>query len=160
MEKCFTCGKKTMRTTREDRPYEALPGTVLHQVMVHRCSSCGEDAVEIPALEGLTRALVQVVVEQPGRLQPAEIRFLRKALGWSGEDFAKRFGVAVESVSRWENGKREMPGTTERLLRVLAARLPAMADYADELENVATDEPRPKGYSAKCKGKSWTAKVA
>jgi DNA-binding transcriptional regulator YiaG len=35
----------------------------------------------------------------------AEIKALREAAGLSQQDLAERLGVAVETVSRWENGR-------------------------------------------------------
>jgi putative zinc finger/helix-turn-helix YgiT family protein len=83
---------------------------------------CGETYTSIPAIEGLHRQIAAAVIRKKGRLAPAEIRFLRKWLGWSGVDFAKRTGTKPETVSRWENGRTLMGPQADRLLRVLVAK--------------------------------------
>lgn len=45
-------------------------------------------------------AVVQHIARSPERLGPAEIRFLRKYVGYSGKDFARFVGVTPETVSR------------------------------------------------------------
>lgn len=98
-------------------------------VEVWECDECGESEVVIPAIDELDNLLVHIVAEKDGRLTGAEVRFLRKHLGWSGADFARHFGVAPETVSRWENGKSRMGATAESLLRVCATRLDPIEDY-------------------------------
>ena len=38
------------------------------------------------------------------------IRLLRKVLGETQEQFAKRFGVKQHAISQWEKGKRRIKG--------------------------------------------------
>jgi hypothetical protein len=40
------------------------------------------------------------VIAKRSRLTAAEVKFLRKYLGWSGADFARHMGVAPESTGR------------------------------------------------------------
>ena len=61
---------------------------------------CGEHEVAIPRIEDLHRTIAQAVIAKRERLTPAEIRFLRKFLGWSGADFAAHVGTTPETVSR------------------------------------------------------------
>jgi len=77
----------------------------------------------------LNEVLAKAIEQKTQRLEPGEIRFLRKHLGWSGKDFAKRLGVTPESVSRWENGARQMRPTAEKLLRLSAIELSPVDEY-------------------------------
>jgi putative zinc finger/helix-turn-helix YgiT family protein len=108
-----------MQSSRENHRWDAsgLPNVVLIDVEVRRCPACGERTVVIPRIEALHRALAMTVIARPGRLAPQEIRFLRKWLGWSGQDFARHFGVTPTTVSRWERLEDPSPmgGTAERL---------------------------------------------
>ena len=128
---CVSCGGPLGGPEARTVPYRALPGVFLDGVPVWTCGECGEEEVGIPRLEQLQRLLVHVVARRPGHLQPPEIRFLRKHLGWSGREFASAFGVAPETVSRWEHGERNMGATAERLLRLLATRMEPVATIAD-----------------------------
>ena len=49
--------------------------------------------------------MAHAVVRKTSRLTPTEIRFLRRCVGWSGQDFAEHMGTTAETVSRWENGR-------------------------------------------------------
>jgi putative zinc finger/helix-turn-helix YgiT family protein len=98
-------------------------------VKVTTCERCGETYTSIPAIEELHRQIAAAVIRKKGRLAPAEIRFLRKWLGWSGVDFAKRTGTKPETVSRWENGKASMSPQADRLLRLLIAKEAPVMEY-------------------------------
>src|ERR1017187_943248 len=127
---CPICGSR-MKTKRENYRYEAvgLPGITLQGVEVSRCGKCGEYEVAISRIEDLHRAIAQAVILKKDRLTPAEIRFLRKHLGWTGAEFAAHFGAARETVSRWETGSAPMGPTAERLLRMIVANPPAQTAH-------------------------------
>ena len=143
---CIECGT-AMKTTRENVKYDAvgLRGVTLQHIEVRRCPSCGEVEYVIPDIEGLHRALAAAVVLKSTPLSPAEIRFLRTFLGWSGADFARRMGTTAESVSRWEHGKLAMNPTADRLLRLMVVHEAPVASYAlDSLTQIlpkATTKP-------------------
>jgi DNA-binding transcriptional regulator YiaG len=89
----------------------------------------------------LHRALAAAVIYKKGRLAPQEIKFLRKSLGWSGVDFAKRMGTSAETVSRWEHGRAPMGSTSDRLLRLLVAKETPVTEYqVDVLAQLAADD--------------------
>ena len=125
----MNCGGELVGPDLETVPYRALPGVLLDNVPVWKCASCGEKEVGLPRMNELQDVLAHAVANRPGRLESAEIRFLRKHLGWSGRDFAAAFDVTPETVSRWENGDRNMSTTAERLLRMCATRLEPLKDY-------------------------------
>ncbi len=52
-------------------------------------------------------------------MTPNRLRELRKRLGLTQEAFAKRVGVAPNTVARWERGEIGMKQTTERLIELL-----------------------------------------
>lgn len=144
MTRCVACGGPT-RTRREKR-YRytecGLPNVVIDDaVTVTTCRRCGETYTSIPSIEKLHGEIAAAVIRKKGRLAPAEIRFLRKWLGWSGVDFARRTGTKPETVSRWENGKALMGPQADRLLRLLVARETPVKEYSvDVLAQVAADE--------------------
>jgi len=140
--KCLDCGAEMKRRV-EDVPFDAaLPGIVLAGLAVHRCPDCGYYEVEIPHLEELHRTIAAHLIGQTRRLAGAEVRFLRKWLGWSGQDFARHIGVSPETVSRWENEREPIGGTSDRLLRLIVVVRRPVADYPldhlAEIGDVAT----------------------
>jgi putative zinc finger/helix-turn-helix YgiT family protein len=142
--RCTVCGGQ-MKTRRENYRYDAsgLPYITLKGIEVSRCPKCGETEVAIPAIEQLHRAIAGALIRKRARLAPAEIKFLRKSLGWSGTDFAQRVGTTPETVSRWEHGT-PMGAAAERLLRLMVATESPVADYAvDVLTQVAADDRKP-----------------
>ncbi len=135
---CLDCGK-SMRRHVEDVPFDpALPGVVLVGVSVYRCTHCDYFEVEIPHLEKLHHSIAMHFVRQSRRLQGAEVRFLRKWLGWSGQDFARHMGVSAETVSRWENEREPIGGTSDRLLRLMVLFGRPVSDYSlDRLADIS-----------------------
>ena len=65
-------------------------------------------------MEGLRAAMAVTRVNDPLKLNGREIRFLRKALGYTGKELAEKMQVTAESVSRWENDKELMRPMGER----------------------------------------------
>lgn len=141
--KCLNCAA-SMTVTRENYKYaeSGLSCVTLRGMDVARCATCGESEVAIPAIAELHQAIARVIVLKAERLVPEEIRFLRKHLGFSQPDIAARLGVAVETVSRWENDKERMSVPAEKLLRFLVARKEPIARYERELAKVAVGEAR------------------
>jgi putative zinc finger/helix-turn-helix YgiT family protein len=143
---CPACGT-AMKVQRENYRYDAsgLPNITLKGVEVRRCPECGDIEVAIPAIEGLHRAIAGALIRKRARLAGLEIRFLRKYLGWSGVDFAKRMGTAPETVSRWEHGTAAMGAPADRLLRLMVAREAPVSDYTvDVLAQLADDNRAPR----------------
>jgi transcriptional regulator with XRE-family HTH domain len=94
-------------------------------------------------------------------LDPDEIRFLRKYLGFSGAGFAAAVGASKETISRWENGKAKMNTAAERSLRLMVFVQPQITDYPDvhrlsEIESAGQPLKVRANYSKK---KNWTTVV-
>ena len=128
--KCLICGA-TLEVAKDDYRYAATDGlnVILKGIRKTKCPECGEEGVAIPKINQLNEALAKAIAQKSQRLKPGEIRFLRKYLGWSGKDFANRLGVTPETVSRWENGARQMGPTAEKLLRLSAIELSPVDEY-------------------------------
>ena len=54
-------------------------------------------------------------------LSPEEVRALRKRLGLSQAQFARRFGFTLDTIQQYEQGHRRPSGPASSLLRVVAA---------------------------------------
>jgi putative zinc finger/helix-turn-helix YgiT family protein len=160
MTACTECGG--LVKTRREKHYRyaecGLPNVIVDGIEISECQRCGETYTGIPAIEGLHRAIAAAVIHKKGRLAREEIKFLRKSLGWSGVDFARRMGTAPETVSRWENGRAPMGPTADRLLRLLVAKETPVTEYpVDVLAQLAAgDRPtRPVRLEVKRGPKGW-----
>lgn len=138
--KCAECEAEMVETKRNHHYTPSGLRILLLDVPVFECEACGEYEVVIPKIEQLHQTITEKIVTSSKRLAPSEIRFLRKQLGHSTEDFAKIFPVTRETVSRWENGKAVMNEIAERYLRLLALHGPAQVDYGSA--SGADDEPQ------------------
>lgn len=120
--RCTFC-ESEMVTGREHHPYKeaGLIGIILLDLDVSRCGRCGYYRLGIRDAEGLHRTIAEILIGKTARLAGSEIRFLRRCLGLSETDLARRLGVTIETVSRWEHGSSGMRVSADRLLRVIAA---------------------------------------
>lgn len=145
---CPQCQKAELTAGRENHHYleSGLSNVTLRDIVIRRCPDCGASLASIPRLAELHRAIALQLVRKPERLVPAEIRFLRKHLGWSGADFARKFHCSPSQVSRWESDTRPTPMSNayELLLRTLVAQGEKIEDYQQHMEEIATvAETRP-----------------
>ena len=84
------------------------------KLRVPRCKACGEMVFDNNADEQIAMALR----EQLGLLTPEQIRRNRDALNLSQRSLADHLGVAVETISRWENGVLIPSRAMDRYLRI------------------------------------------
>lgn len=160
--KCENCGAQ-MKSGKENYRYTecGLDSVTLMNVEVRRCSECGEYEVDIPRMEQLHRLIAQEVAAKGPRLTPQEIRFLRKYLGFSGVDFAATLDVTPETVSRWENGKKQMSPVAERALRLMVFVREPIAEYPlERLAEVARGEAAPLRMRLRDSRSQWKAEAA
>lgn len=149
--KCADCGAPATAERNAVRRYDVggLPHVELHGVDVIRCAACGRETVAIPRVAQLHRAIAHQIVLQQRMLAPIEIRFLRKHVGLSGNDFAQMMGVARETVSRWETGANQMGAVADRLLRLIVVTHEPSDSYAvDDLLRDLNDTPAPEKLAA------------
>lgn len=128
---CGLCEKTEMIEIKERYHYleSGLPNIILEGIVLRKCQECGNTMPLIPSLSKLHLAIARDVIRKPGRLDAAEIVFLRKYLGWSGVDFARNMHSSSSQVSKWESGKVAMSTQAELLLREMVARGKKIDDY-------------------------------
>lgn len=117
--RCPECGKKavqpaTVRHTSQIKHDGRLYSVEIPGLRVPRCSACGELVFDNDADEQIARALR----DQLGLLSGEQIRKNREDLGLSQRVLAEHLGVAVETISRWENGALTQTRAMDRYLRV------------------------------------------
>jgi putative zinc finger/helix-turn-helix YgiT family protein len=160
--KCPQCGN-LMKNARENYLYRecGLPNVTLADIEVGRCPHCGEHEAVIPRIEQLHRVIATTISRKVSGLTPAEVRFLRKYLGWSGSAFAAHVGVAAETVSRWENGSATMGSAAERLLRLAVLTRGPARDYSlDVLKDMARKKPAAQRLHLRVEKGGWRAAAA
>ncbi len=149
---CPVCQEGELEVGRENYRYteSGLPNVTLENIEVSHCAACGERIVSIERMADLHRSLAFAVASQRSRLSAAEVKFLRKYLGWSSASFAKVMGTAPATVSRWESGKQPMGVVAEHLLRVLVFREKPIEEYPSEnLADLAVDDSGPTRMTVK-----------
>ena len=151
-----------MTSARENYSYAAsgLPHVTLEGVEVRRCAACGEHEVVIPKIEQLHQAIANAVISKKARLASAEVRFLRKHMGWSGAEFARHMGVKPETVSRWETGKESIGPIADRLLRLMIVTKAPKREYAIETLASLEDEFAPVRVRLSADKSGWHERAA
>ncbi len=149
---CSECNKSELIERQENIRYEesGIPNVVLEAVKVRQCPTCGHRLVSIPRISELHRCIAVHLVKKTSRLAPAEICFLRKSLGWSKSDFAKKMHVNTEQVYRWESTKsfKSMMIQSELLLRAFVAIGKKIEHYEEQVDRLATiDTPEASPFS-------------
>ncbi len=130
--KCVECGGPMKKGTEARYHYRecGLDNVYLCNITLHKCQNCGAVDLEIPAQLGLHAQLARILANQARPLTAKEFRFLRKHTGLSGKDFATHIGVTAETVSRWENGKENISGPADTVIRHIALLCTAPDDYS------------------------------
>jgi DNA-binding transcriptional regulator YiaG len=96
---------------------------LLDSVYQTECTDCGEKAVLIPNLDGLTAAVAITRAAEPIKLNGVEVRALRKSLGLTATELALVIQSAPETISRWEHGHLPINPKSESLLRMYVIML-------------------------------------
>lgn len=130
--KCPDCARAELVEQVQNYHYRecGLNNVTLAEIIVRICPECGSLAPKIPRIEALHDCIAHALIQKEERLNPAEIVFLRKSLGWSGSLFAENMHSDRSQVSKWENGKVVMSTSNELLLREVVARGKKIEDYA------------------------------
>lgn len=79
----------------------------------------GEQHLSVTKMDELHEAIGRHLVTHRKGLAPKEIRFLRNTMNLTQAELAMRLGNNAQSVARWEKGECEVPGASEKLLRVV-----------------------------------------
>ena len=142
--KCPECDNAILKSSKENYLYveSGLRNITLKDILIRYCPTCGARFASIPRITELHRLIALALINKPGRLVPSEIRFLRKSLGWSGADFARKFHCSPQQVSRWEseNSNSRMSMSNELLLRLFVADGQKIEDYQENIEQVAVED--------------------
>lgn len=105
LQKCVNCAgrsfkdaKRMLKRVVDAREFEA-------EVPARMCKKCGAMYVDARDGERFELAIASSLADT-GVASAEAFRFMRKAIGMNAEKLAELLGVARETVSRWETGKR------------------------------------------------------
>ncbi len=127
--RCFECGGRLRHIHKTVRYVESgLDNVWLNNVPAWTCGS-GHEALEIPAVDQLHDVLADLIVKKSTPMVGAEMRFLRKRIGLTAQQFAGRLGISAVHLSRLENGRRGLQRTMDLLVRLFCAHTLAEARH-------------------------------
>lgn len=95
--------------------------TIVRNAAIERVDEDGEETIEMPKPDELRAAAAIVRCLMPIRLRGSEMRAMRKAMGLTLAEMAKKMDdrTAAETISRWESEGQPMGGYAEKTLRLL-----------------------------------------
>src|SRR5258708_2831160 len=115
---CSNCGANANVVRGTYRFAETcLKEVTLVGIELIRCTECGNEDPVLPSINGLMQCLAGAVIGKPWRLAGDEVKFLRKFLRMTGEQFGSYIGVDKWCVSKWENGRENIGETSDRMVR-------------------------------------------
>jgi putative zinc finger/helix-turn-helix YgiT family protein len=104
ISKCVVCGSREVVATDEPvmvtvKDANIRVGGVAHET----CRSCGEEYFSGDNVSLLQRKAVSHYRMEHGLLAGDEVRAIRKQLGLTQGQLERLFGIATNTVTRWEN---------------------------------------------------------
>jgi DNA-binding transcriptional regulator YiaG len=124
VSQCSDCGREARLERGTYRFRESgLDNAVLKGIEIIKCSACGNEDPIIPNLDGLLRILAVAIVTSRLPLTGAEVRYLRKYLEMSGEQFARILHTDKSTLSKWETEAVNIGSKSDLLIRAVALNL-------------------------------------
>lgn len=126
--RCTECGQpQDVQRQAVMYPESGLDNVQLVNVPVWVCANQHEE-VEIPAVTALHDLIAHSIIRKPAPLNAAEIKFLRRRVDLTGNEFAAHLGITPIHLSRVENGRRKPAKPLDLLIRLVTAVLIAQRD--------------------------------
>ena len=143
--RCSACGKGKLlhRVIEHDvGPLLDMRKVVVSNLPALVCSRCGAVSMYGGVLEQISLLLAASILSLP-ELLPVEVRYLRKLIGDTQDELARRLGVARATVNRWERGDEPSRGPDAYAIRSHAFFRLRGANRAIEAAAPAFIDPRP-----------------
>jgi hypothetical protein len=97
-------------------PLLGMPQVQVEHLPALVCAKCGAATVGGAVLDAVSMLLAALILRRSS-LQATEVRYLRKVVGDTQEEFAKRLEVDRATVNRWENAAAPITGTPAYAIR-------------------------------------------
>jgi len=118
--RCYECGGVLSAKHQDYRYTECgLQNVTLKNLAVYVCDGCEAEVPEIPHIGNLHRTIAIDLLAKRTLLCGEEVKFLRKMARMTGAQLAQLMGVTSTQVSKWENNKRPMSASSDRVLRLI-----------------------------------------
>ncbi len=141
---CYSCdSKKKLKKIKATIKYDfgGAPFVTLKDIPQLKCDDCGETFTEIPKISSLHKMIAELTaIHQPGLLSGDQIRFIRKYLGHSTEDYADIIKMNPKTLSRIENDKQKHSESIDKTIRTHALIKAPDRNY-EEIINFIRNEP-------------------
>lgn len=120
-----------------------------------------EESISYLDLDGLYLAIGLAVARTAGEVTGSEFRFLRKQLGLSQSDMARRFEKEGQTVAKWEKGSLPVPVSEGGLLKLFFLATFDRSKVAQTLKLWAAGHQggraNERRYVAEHNGRIWSA---
>jgi len=97
-----------------------LDNVTLCGIEIVKCSHCGNEDPMIPAMNDLFRTIALALVAKPYGLDGEEVRFLRKHMNMTGDQFSRLPHVDRTTLSKWETNDDRVRPHSDLAIRMLA----------------------------------------
>lgn len=155
---CGNCGADA-RIMKGDYEFKesGLRNLTLLGIDLIKCGKCGNVDPVLSGVDDLMDLIAVAVLQKQYRLHGEELRFLRKHIGMSQEEFAKLVHANKTTLSKWENNEDPIPIRTDiyarmmvisrdkRLEKRAADHIRAFANVADKQKRVRVEVDIEKG---------------
>ena len=153
--RCSTCGKANLVPKLIEHDVGSLLDmrrVVVHGLPALVCPKCRSVTLYGGILDQIAVLLAVDILRLP-ELHAEEVRYLRKLIGDTQDEFAQRLGVVRATTNRWENGSEPVKGPDAYAIRSHAFF--RLRDRSPEIESVSEAfiseapraRPRKRGYS-------------
>jgi YgiT-type zinc finger domain-containing protein len=121
MSKCELCGGTLTIKTLPAYPYResGLENVWLENLTVEVCKKCKTVSPRLRRIRQLHETIGRAVALQPAPLTGADVRYLRKHLGYKAREWAMLLRIDATTLSRWEADGRAIGLQSDLLIRLV-----------------------------------------
>ena len=136
---CSKCGSNA-RIVRGDYRFleSGLDNVVLRDIELVRCEGCDFEEPIIRGLDEVLRTITLALVSKPYRLAGEEIRYLRKYVEMSPDQFSRLLHIDRTTLSKWENNDDPVGAQSDLAIRMLVMSLDA--ELINKLSSVVREQ--------------------
>ncbi len=115
---CPICGIGKLKKKVINETFEYKGHThIVPNYVVYECPACEEYLVDKKSVKESQKIIKDFFREVDGLLSSADIKRIRKKLGYTQEEIAKELGVGLKNFARYENGQVVQGRAMDLLLR-------------------------------------------
>ncbi len=117
---CPICGSGRLNKRIIDETFDYKRQTlIIPNYIVYECNTCKEGLADKISVKISQKKLKDFFREVDGLLGSTDIKRIRKKLGCTQEEMAKKLGVGLKTFARYETGQVIQSRAMDNLLRIL-----------------------------------------